>query len=320
MGNELLTLATTGGRLWRAVRQPIAAFLAELDGGPHECRLGGGTTLAARWRHRDSFDIDLTVSRGASLYSLGTDFERTMERLGGRAEYHVGRWKIDFGIGQVDLAQLEPCPARGQGTAVVDGEPFTVLSTAQILHGKLERATRSPVRDVFDVIKASRFNARALSIALNCKSRLETETICLAWERSSAAFERAADEELAGVPEAMRENPATLGQRGAAALQDALYHRVRVWTEEQFTLVETETKGGLALRIRMTPDEIDRGFAVNGFDEHFRHNVMDGNRLREAARRAVTAPRRGQLRWQTGQPVPSLQEVDRARRGPDLLR
>ena len=69
MGDELLTLATTGGRLWCAVRQPIAAFLA----------------------------------RGASLYSLGTDFERTMERLGGKAEYHVGRWKIDFGIGQVDL-------------------------------------------------------------------------------------------------------------------------------------------------------------------------------------------------------------------------
>ena len=127
MGDEVLTLATTGGRLWRAVRQPIAACLAGLHGGPHECRLGGGTTLAARWRHRDSFDIDLTVSRGASLSSLGADFERTMERLGGKVEYLVGRWKLDFGTGQVDLAQLEPCPARGQRTAVVDGEPFTVL-------------------------------------------------------------------------------------------------------------------------------------------------------------------------------------------------
>lgn len=47
MGDELLTLATTGGRLRRAVRQPIAAFLAELDGGPHDCRLGGGPMNAA---------------------------------------------------------------------------------------------------------------------------------------------------------------------------------------------------------------------------------------------------------------------------------
>ena len=59
------------GRLWRAVRQPITACLAELHGGPHECRLGDGTTLAARWRHRDSFDIDLTVLREESLSSLG---------------------------------------------------------------------------------------------------------------------------------------------------------------------------------------------------------------------------------------------------------
>ena len=214
MGDEVLTLATTGGRLWRAVRQPITAFLAELDGGPHECRLGGGTTLAARWRHRDSVDIDLTVSRGASLLSLGTDFERAMERLGGKVEFSVGRRKIDFGIGQVDLAQLDPCPARGQRTAVVDGEPFTVLSTAQILHGKLERATRSPVRDVFDIVKASRLDAQALAIALNCKSRLEAEMICLAWEKSSTAFEQVADEQLAGVPD----RPGVRGQRARRTL------------------------------------------------------------------------------------------------------
>ena len=320
MGDEVLTLATTGGRLWRTVRQPITVFLAELHGGPHECRLGGGTTLAARWRHRDSVDIDLTVSRGANLLSLGTDFKRTMERLGGKVDYFVGRWKIDFGIGQVDLAQLEPCPARGQRTAVVDGEPFTVLSTAQILHGKLERATRSPVRDVFDIIKASRLDGQALAIALNCRSRLEVETICLAWEKSNTAFEKVADEQLAGVPEAMRENPATLGDEGAAALQDALYHRVTVRTEEQLTVVETETRGGLTRRITMAPDEIDREFAVNGLDEHFRHNEMFGERLREAARQAVTAPRQGTLCWESGQPVPALQAADRAHRGPDLLR
>lgn len=321
MGDEVLTLATTGGRLWRAVRQPIAACLAELHGGPHECRLGGGTTLAARWRHRDSFDIDLTVSRGASLSSLGAEFERAMERLGGKVEYLVGRWKIDFGTGQVDLAELEPRPARGQRTAIVDGEPFTVLSTAQILHGKLERATRSPVRDVFDVIKARRLDPQALAIAINCKSRLEVETICVAWEKSNAAFERVADEQLGGVPEAMRENSATLGREGAAALQDALYRRVAVRTEEQLTIVETETKGGLTRRITMAPEEIDREFAVNGLDEHFHHNVMGGERLREAARQAVTSARRSELRWETGQMVPALEAADRPHgRGPDRPR
>ena len=71
----------------------------------------------------------------------------------------------------------------------------------------------------------------------------------------------------------------------------------------------------------MAPDEIDREFAANGLDEHFRHNEMDGERLREAARRAVTAARRSDLRWETGQMVPALQAAGRPhRRGPDLLR
>ena len=320
MGDEALTLHTTGGRLWRAVRQPITDCLNELHGGPHECRLGGGTTLAARWGHRDSFDIDLTVSRGANLSSLRADFEPTMARLGGRAEYLVGRWKIDFGTGQVDLAQLEPCPARGQRTAVVDGEPFTVLSTAQILHGKLERATRSPVRDVFDAIKARRLDPHALAIAINCRSRLDAETICVAWAKSNATFEKVADEQLAGVPEAMRENPASLGRQGAAALQDALYRRVSVRTEAQLTVVETETKGGLTRRITMAPDDIDPGFALNGLDEHFYHNVMGGERIREIARQAVTGVRQSELRWETGQVAPALQASDRPHRGPDRLR
>ena len=33
----------------------IAEALANLHGGPYRFRLGGGTTLAARWKHRDSF-------------------------------------------------------------------------------------------------------------------------------------------------------------------------------------------------------------------------------------------------------------------------
>ena len=40
--------------------------------------------------------------------------------------------------------------------------------------------------------------------------------------KSNATFEKVADEQLAGIPEAMRENPATLGREGAAAPAFAL--------------------------------------------------------------------------------------------------
>ena len=153
------------------------------------------------------------------------------------------------------------------------------------------------------------------------KSRLEAETICVTWEKSNTAFGKVADEQLAGVPEAMRENPATLGREGAVALQGALYQRVTLRTEEHLTVAETETKGGLTGGITMAPDEIDRAFAVNGLDEYFHHNVMGGERLREAARQAVTAARGSELRWETGQMVPALQPAGQQhRRGPDLLR
>lgn len=89
-----------------------------------------------------------------NLRSLPDDFEETMRRPGGEPEYLVGRWVVTFDFGQVDLAALDPCPSRGQEPAMIDGEPMIVLSNAQILHGKLERASRSPVRDVFDVIVA----------------------------------------------------------------------------------------------------------------------------------------------------------------------
>ena len=66
------------------MNEPIARALAELDDGPHYFRLGGGTVLAARWVHRDSFD--LAVGRDVPLLDLaepGNSFRQTMGDLGG---------------------------------------------------------------------------------------------------------------------------------------------------------------------------------------------------------------------------------------------
>ena len=81
---------TSARRLWELVHRPIGHALAELDGGPHEFRLGGDTALAARWHHRDSFDIDLVVDRTVPLRELANPsnpFDLTMRALGGTPEY-----------------------------------------------------------------------------------------------------------------------------------------------------------------------------------------------------------------------------------------
>ena len=187
MGTEVLTVSTSARRLWELVHRPIAHALAELDGGPHEFRLGGGTALAARWRHRDSFDIDLVVDRNAQLSELANPanpFDHTMRALGGTPEYSHRQCTVTFPSGQVDLLQVDPVPPGAEHIAVVNGTPALVLDTAQILHGKLERADKIAVRDVFDFIKAADLDPDALAAAVNCRSRRNTEIIAVTFEEA----------------------------------------------------------------------------------------------------------------------------------------
>ena len=67
MCREELTLSTTGGHRWERVHKAIADALANWHGGPYGFQLGGGTTQAARWKHADSFDLDLAVGRDVPL-------------------------------------------------------------------------------------------------------------------------------------------------------------------------------------------------------------------------------------------------------------
>ena len=59
---ERLALGEPAATLWRECRAALREAFDALPGGPREWRFGGGTILAARWGHRTSFDIDLTVA------------------------------------------------------------------------------------------------------------------------------------------------------------------------------------------------------------------------------------------------------------------
>ena len=51
-------------RLWRDHGELLVAELGKLE--PPVWRLGGGTLLAKAWRHRLSFDLDITIPTGGS--------------------------------------------------------------------------------------------------------------------------------------------------------------------------------------------------------------------------------------------------------------
>ena len=314
MGAEVLTVTTSARGLWELVHHPIGQALAELDGGPHEFRLGGGTVLAARWRHRDSFDIDLVVERTVPLRELANpsnSFDLTMRALGGTPEYFRRQCTVTFPSGQVDLLQVDPVPPGAEHLAVVDGTPTLVLDTAQILHGKLERADKIVVRDVFDLIKAAELDPHALAAAVNCRNRRETEVVATGFEEANAALGRDAHHQLVGAGEI--NDPETLGTQAAAAIRGAVYRHVTVRTEGPLGIVETTTNGGTARRIKMMQAEVERKLAESGLMEHLIAGAFGAHRIRRALEDACARERGDQVVWEIGSRPLSGERDGRAR-------
>ena len=314
MGAEVLTVTTSARRLWELVHRPIGHALAELDGGPHEFRLGGGTALAARWHHRDSFDVDLVVDRTVPLRELANPsnpFDLTMRALGGTPEYFRRQCTVTFSSGQVDLMQMDPVPPGAEDLAVVDGTPTHVLDTAQILHGKLERAEKIAVRDVFDFIRAAELDPHALATAVNCRSRRETEVIATTFEEANAALRRDARRQLVGAGEIT--DPETLGTQAAAAIRGAVYRHLRVRTEGPLGIVETTTNSGTARRIEMMLTEVERKLAESGLIEHLSAGAFGAHRIRRALDDACAHGEGDQVVWETGSRPLSDERDGRAR-------
>lgn len=301
MGAEILSVTTSARRLWDLVHRPVGHALAELDGGPHDFRLGGGTVLAARWHHRDSFDIDLVVERSVPLSELANpsnSFDFTMRALGGAPEYFRRQCTVTFPSGQIDLLQVDPVPPGAEHIAVVDGTPTLVLDTAQILHGKLERADKVVVRDVFDLIVAAELDPHALATAVNCRNPRETEVVATTFEEANAALGRDARHQLVGTGEIS--DPETLGTQAAAAIRGAVYRHVAVRTEGPLGIIETTTNSGTARRIKMIQAEVERKLAESGLMEHLSAGAFGAHRIRRALEDACAHGRGDQVVWESG--------------------
>ena len=145
-----------------------------------------------------------------------------------------------------------------------------VLSNAQILHGKLDRADASPVRDVFDFIKARDPDPQALSAAVNCRSREDIEVIAITWERADATLRETSTDHLLGIPKHLDEDRSTLESNAADALRGATYSHVTVRTDPAQAIVDTRTNRGVTRRIAIPKDRIRETLASSGLSQYFR--------------------------------------------------
>ena len=170
---EKLTLPAPANALFQSVYGVLGELIQPVSPGGTLGRLGGGTTLAARWGHRRSTDVDVTVPVGTGLgrYDPRRD-ARLVERMAALGATHVEHrprsFTFVFPSSKLDVVEMDPQLAVGHALAEVDGLRMEVYSNAQILCGKLEgRGNALPERDIFDLAVAAELDATALRAAVN---------------------------------------------------------------------------------------------------------------------------------------------------------
>ncbi len=126
---------------------------------PEHLLLGGGTALAARWQHRDSFDIDLFTSQstyGEAIYDQCARFEARLEELphGRIVTIGIEGCTVYCEHGRVEIVAGPP-QTRHSRSQDYTGDPMIALETnAEILAKKLHRRIlahgRIVPRDLYD--------------------------------------------------------------------------------------------------------------------------------------------------------------------------
>ena len=253
-----------------------------------------GTILAAGWKHRGSFDVDIQVGKDTRLEELEGDaygwLHKEIERLGARAEYNadLNMYRIRRGEDHATSREVQVWGhelkiAKGHTTARVEGREETVLSTAQILRGKLERAQRHPARDVYDIDKAAGVNPVSLQIAVNTMRHDLVAKAALTWTVAYGKIGNEAHQRLVGLAPEEERRHYEIGKTGARALLDARYAYLRLGVEDDRIVVEAVTQANKHRRTTMTAGEAEEQFEAKGINGHLRNKGPGAKALREYA-------------------------------------
>ncbi len=279
---EPLELPNPPGRLWEHIRSSLDEALVEILDPGEQWALGGGTVLAAEWKHRATKDIDLKLEPGNREDRLEPEQNRhyiaTLEALG--AKKWLGRGNqliVSFDKSLVDLFESRSRPKGAQVTRRVNGRSERVLSNAQILAGKLiGRGMLSPTKDLYDVAVARRVDRRALETAVNCLPRRTIEKIASRWEGLTGYHQRKATTELTAVPERFREIALNPTAHAVEAALDCRYRQVTLeWHHghlQMRTLTEDGEQGSKTLP-STSRGEIDQGAEQSGLADYIRRNT-----------------------------------------------
>ncbi len=312
--HEELALPQPAAALWLKTHGIIEATFSEAGG----CRLGGGTLLAARWKHRLSLDIDLTIEPKGKrpqqiehLIRKGTAFRAGLERLGcgeptAPSEHQI-RVPIDNSV--LDICVLDAQPGIGEHRARVNGRLAVVLSTTQVLGGKLARSEKLLHRDAYDIRHAGRIDKESLAKAVNRIDRRETRKIIATWNHISARWAAMAPSQLRSLVPKHSYDPATLAMETGEALRNALYRAVRITTHGREGRFHAETMDGTRLQIAFTRRTLEKTFCENGIDEYLKQHssALDEDEILKYIKKACRLGAKRQTVYENTHEAPPLE-------------
>lgn len=241
--------------LWHEHGDMLMARLSELGDGPDTWYLGGGTLLAKSWRHRRSFDLDITISTSRParvarevVISIGNELrhrgfeiddapeDRLLRANAGRIDGYGNEAGIDLWIHDSAL----PAPPKA---VQIGSDRIPRLGTAQILHGKLKRDRQGLIRDAYDIAHAREKDARALETAINSlgPAHQRRAEIVFAARSSKMNDEPAAILDWDGEP---ARDQRDCGLRAAHAIHDARWIELEIGTVDGHVYARTTNTAG----------------------------------------------------------------------------
>ena len=246
--------------------------------------LGGGSILSARWNHRLSRDLDVHLQLNTTEDARKV-LDRAADACGGYRIEHPQFRRIEFERNKenhVDVSFDAPKPRGGEETTIVDGERTVVLSTAQIMTGKLcGRGMHGPARDLVDIAACGKADPAALEIAVNGLPEKNLDAILSIYKETREQYAKEAAE-LEGVAEELKpviENPTGYATN---AIITAKYERVEIRTRDGAAEVETATREGTRTRAYETAEKLQEATEREGIDAFLTAQYRDAEAVLNA--------------------------------------
>ena len=258
-------------------------------------QLGGGAVLGARWDHRRSRDVNVHLHI-ATIVDGRTILDQAAAACGGYRMEHPRIQRIEFEPNEekhIDVSFNRAEPSGDERNAIVDGEATLVLSTTQIMTGKLSgRGLEGPARDLVDIAACGRADPAALEAAVNALPEEMLNAVLTIYKERKGEYAIEA-RELEGIAAGLKrviENPAAYA---GDAIIAAKYTQFEIRTTTDGVEVQTWTSRGTRSRRYETAERLRDGLERDGLNAFLTAQYRGPCAVLESAMNALATKQTG---------------------------